>query len=234
VGWLMAGRVLRSLRKMTAATRRISADSLHQRLGVAGPDDELLVRLAAVFDTQKDALDAQRSFVANASHELRGPLTLQRAALEVALADPAATAESSRVVRTCAVKCARAHNTGRSFVDVAHPIRSVVSTLDGPVLEVLARTTRSLTGREIHRLAGTGSPNGVRRALDRLAEQGLVHAEERAKAVFYPGNRDHVAWPARGRSTRRKVATRRCDDRRTGPAGGSPAAANRSQRSMSP
>jgi predicted nucleotidyltransferase len=81
-------------------------------------------------------------------------------------------------------------------LDVAHPIRAVVPTLDGPVLEVLARTTRPLTGREIHRLARTGSPNGVRRALNRLAEQGLVHTEERAKAVFYAANRDHVAWPA--------------------------------------
>jgi len=81
-------------------------------------------------------------------------------------------------------------------VDVAHPIRAVVPTLDGPVLEVLARTTRPLTGREVHRLAGTGSPNGVRLALARLAEQGLVHAEERAKAVFYLVNRGHLAWPA--------------------------------------
>jgi hypothetical protein len=81
-------------------------------------------------------------------------------------------------------------------VDVAHPIRAVAPTLDGPVLEVLARTSLPLTGREIHRLAGTGSPNGVRLALGRLAEQGLVHTEERAKAVFYAGNRDHVAWPA--------------------------------------
>ncbi len=81
-------------------------------------------------------------------------------------------------------------------VDVAHPIRAVVPTLDGPVLEVLARTTRPLTGREIHRLAETGSPNGVRLALTRLSGQGLVRAEERAKAVFYTGNREHLAWPA--------------------------------------
>jgi len=82
------------------------------------------------------------------------------------------------------------------LLDVAHPIRSVVPTLDGPVLEVLARTTRPLSGREVHRLAGTGSPNGIRLVLARLAEQGLVYAEERAKAVFYTANRDHVAWPA--------------------------------------
>lgn len=81
-------------------------------------------------------------------------------------------------------------------MDVAHPIRVVSPTLEGPVLEVLARTTRPLTGLEVHRLARSGSPNGVRLALARLAGQGLIHAEERAAAVFYVGNRDHLAWPA--------------------------------------
>jgi signal transduction histidine kinase len=106
LGWLMAGRVLRPLRTMTATTRQLSEANLHQRLAVTGPDDELkdladtidglLGRLDAAFDTQKDALDAQRRFVANASHELRGPLTRERAAIEVALADPKATTQSLR------------------------------------------------------------------------------------------------------------------------------------------
>ncbi|HCT77566.1 MAG TPA: hypothetical protein DGT23_13430 [Micromonosporaceae bacterium] len=81
-------------------------------------------------------------------------------------------------------------------MDVAHPIRSVVPTLDGPVLEVLSRTTRPLTGPEIHRIAGSGSLNGVRRALGRLVTQGVVQAEERSSATFYLGNRDHLTWPA--------------------------------------
>lgn len=81
-------------------------------------------------------------------------------------------------------------------MDVAFPIRAVVSTLDGPVLAVLARTTRPLTGREVHRLTETGSANGVRLALGRLADQGIVTAEQRAAAVFYEANREHLAWPA--------------------------------------
>jgi signal transduction histidine kinase len=105
-GWLMAGRVLRPLRTMTIATRQISETSLHRRLAVTGPGDELkdladtidglLGRLDAAFDAQRDALAAQRQFVANASHELRGPLTLERAALEIALADPDAGAPALR------------------------------------------------------------------------------------------------------------------------------------------
>jgi predicted nucleotidyltransferase len=53
-----------------------------------------------------------------------------------------------------------------------------------------------MTVSEIHRLAGTGSENGVRRALSRLVREGTVRAEERAVATFYEGNREHLAWSA--------------------------------------
>jgi signal transduction histidine kinase len=99
LGWLMAGRVLRPLRTITAAARRISARSLHQRLAMTGPDDELK-ELGDTFDQLLGRLDAsfraQRQFVANASHELRTPLARQRTLLEVALRDPDATTESLR------------------------------------------------------------------------------------------------------------------------------------------
>jgi predicted nucleotidyltransferase len=87
-------------------------------------------------------------------------------------------------------------NTEGIVMDVSHPIRAVVPTLDGPVLEVLAGTTRPLTGPEIQRLAGVGSPNGVRRVLTRLAEQGIVRANQHSAATFYSANREHLAWPA--------------------------------------
>jgi len=91
LGWLVAGRVLRPLRLMTAATRRISADSLHERLAVTGPGDELK-DLADTIDgllaRLEEAFAAQRRFVANASHELRTPLTTMRASVDVAVAKP--------------------------------------------------------------------------------------------------------------------------------------------------
>jgi signal transduction histidine kinase len=91
LGWLVAGRVLRPLRTMTAATQRISEQNLHQRLAVAGPDDELK-RLGDTIDDLlarlEAAFDAQRRFVANASHELRTPLTMMRTALDVAIRKP--------------------------------------------------------------------------------------------------------------------------------------------------
>ena len=94
IGWLIAGRVLRPLRTITAAARRISASSLHERLALHGPDDELRElgdTLDGLFARLEASFDAQRRFAANASHELRTPLTRERTLLQVTLADPAAT-----------------------------------------------------------------------------------------------------------------------------------------------
>lgn len=99
LGWLIAGRVLRPLRAITAATEQISARNLHQRLALRGPGDELK-HLADTIDGLLDRLEAaftaQRHFVANASHELRTPLTYDRTLLEITLADPRATTAALR------------------------------------------------------------------------------------------------------------------------------------------
>jgi signal transduction histidine kinase len=92
-GWLMAGRALRPLQHITATARRVADRSLHERIALDGPDDEIK-DLADTFDAMLERLDrsfdSQRRFVANASHELRTPLTLNRTLLEVALDDPRA------------------------------------------------------------------------------------------------------------------------------------------------
>ena len=93
LGWFIAGRVLRPLAVITAAARQISAHSLHERLALHGPDDELKElgdTLDALFARLEAAFEAQRRFVANASHELRTPLTRERALLQVTASDPAA------------------------------------------------------------------------------------------------------------------------------------------------
>ncbi|HTX46727.1 MAG TPA: histidine kinase dimerization/phospho-acceptor domain-containing protein, partial [Solirubrobacteraceae bacterium] len=102
LGWLVAGRVLRPVRTMNTRMRLISEHNLHERLALAGRDDELK-ELGETFDELLGrlelAFESQRRFVANASHELRTPVTVERALVEVALADPDATVESLR--ETC-------------------------------------------------------------------------------------------------------------------------------------
>jgi signal transduction histidine kinase len=102
LGWVVAGRVLRPVRSINTAARRISAGNLHERLPLSGPDDEfkdLAVTLNDLLRRLEASFEAQRHFVANASHELRTPLTVERTLLQVALADPGATADTLRA--TC-------------------------------------------------------------------------------------------------------------------------------------
>ncbi|MEV6105970.1 HAMP domain-containing sensor histidine kinase [Streptomyces sp. NPDC051940] len=99
LGWFVAGRFLRPLRAITATARSISTGSLHRRLDLGEPTDELTElgrTLDDLFARLQVSFDAQGHFVANASHELRTPLAGLRTLLEVTLADPDADADTLR------------------------------------------------------------------------------------------------------------------------------------------
>ncbi|HEX3787957.1 MAG TPA: HAMP domain-containing sensor histidine kinase [Pseudonocardiaceae bacterium] len=91
LAWTLTGRLLRPLHEVTATARRLSAESLGERIALRGPRDEV-AQLADTFDGMLDRLqatfEAQRRFVANASHELRTPLSVIRTELDVTLTDP--------------------------------------------------------------------------------------------------------------------------------------------------
>jgi signal transduction histidine kinase len=92
IGWLVAGQALQPLREITATARRVADRSLHERIALTGPNDEikdLADTLDAMLERLDRSFDSQRRFVANASHELRTPLTITRTLIEVALLDAA-------------------------------------------------------------------------------------------------------------------------------------------------
>ena len=153
-GWLVAGRLLQPLHRMTATARRIAeapaADRvLHQRIALEGPHDEIR-ELADTFDVMlahlDSAFDGQRRFIANASHEIRTPLALSRTLLEVALdADVATPGERQLATTLLAVNArherlidgllllARSEHdvVERSYVDLADILEHVAEPLDG-------------------------------------------------------------------------------------------------------
>jgi two-component system, OmpR family, sensor histidine kinase VanS len=90
-GWLLAGRMLAPLTRITDATRTAAHGSLSHRIQLEGPRDEFR-ELADAFDTMLARLEAhvveQQRFAANASHELRTPLAITQTLLDVARNDP--------------------------------------------------------------------------------------------------------------------------------------------------
>jgi signal transduction histidine kinase len=130
LGWIVAGRVLRPLHRITVAARAASEHNLSARVALRGPRDELH-ELAETFDEMLDrlqsAFDGQRRFIANASHELRTPLAVMRATVDVVLDNPDSTPEDLR--------------------DMAADIRTVVDRAEHLIgaLLILARNERGLT-----------------------------------------------------------------------------------------
>jgi signal transduction histidine kinase len=159
IGWLMAGRALSPIARLTRAARRVSDRRLDERVRLSGPQDELR-ELADTFNSMLDRLsesfEAQRRFVANASHELRSPLTVMRSEAEVALANPSVDHDELREV-------------ARSVVESTDRTEAL---LDG--LMMLARSQRGLLRREpldlaaIARSAAAASARPAREASVRL------------------------------------------------------------------
>ena len=78
-------------------------------------------------------------------------------------------------------------------MNLGHPLSSLVPTLAGPVLEVLAHTTKPLAGREVMRLLPReASQQGVQNALDELAAHGLVIQTAAGTSVLNTLNREHI------------------------------------------
>ena len=157
LGWLVAGRVLRPLTAITATARRLEGSTLHERLNLQGPQDELK-ELADTFDQMLGRLDAafetQRRFVANASHELRTPLAIARTEVDVALADPDTGREE---LRAMAARVLEANQRSERLIEG---------------LLTLARSERQLRAREPLDLAAAAA-DALSVAAPEVARLGL-------------------------------------------------------------
>jgi signal transduction histidine kinase len=183
LGWLVAGRMLQPLHRITETARRIAeapaADrGLGERIALTGPDDEIK-QLADTFDlmlTRLDrSFDGQRRFIANASHELRTPLTLNRTLLEVALQQEPVSEQVRQLGGTLLaindrhgrlidglLLLARSERelTERAYVDLA----DVAAHVSSPDIEV-----------EPGEAATVGDPVLLERLVQNLVENGARH-----------------------------------------------------------
>ncbi len=169
-GWLLAGRALQPLQDVTATARRVADHSLHERIALDGPTDEIK-ELADTFDAMLErldrAFDGQRRFVANASHELRTPLAINRTLIEVALEDPDVSASTRQL--------------GATLLEVNQRHERLI---DGLLL--LAKSDQELENRQRIDLAEC-----VRRAVD-VADDAMhrkgIHVQAQLAPAFVIGD----------------------------------------------
>ncbi|MDA8371694.1 MAG: ATP-binding protein [Nocardiopsaceae bacterium] len=200
LGYVVAGRALSPLHKITRTARRLSERSLHERIALGGPDDEIR-ELADTFDDMLErldrAFDGQRRFVANASHELRTPLAINRTLLEVALSDPDASADLKTVGRTLLETNSRHEHLidgllflaksdreldVRTLVDLGEVAGTVLSQLSADIDE------SGLTLRSDLRAASvTGDPVLLERLVANLVENALRYNVDNGEITVRSG-----------------------------------------------
>ncbi len=208
LGWVVAGRVLRPLRTITASTREISASNLNERLAVDGPDDELK-ELGDTIDGLLERLEAsfhsQRQFVANASHELRTPLARQRTLAQVALADPEASAESLRAAHErilasgeqqeqlidalLTLSRSQAGTAVHQKIDLAAIAEELLEARRPEAAARALRVAANLEPATLH-----GDPRLVERLVANLVENAVRHNVAGGTVEVRTGARDDGAW----------------------------------------
>jgi len=211
-GWLVAGRMLRPIRTITRTAQRISSTSLHERLALDGPHDELKElgdTLDDLFGRLDAAFEAQRQFVANASHELRAPLTRQRALIQVALADPDANFASLRTAHE-RVLASEQHleqmidgllALTRGQAGLERRERLDLATLAAQVLRMRGSETTNLDLDVRATLAPAptnGDPRLVERLVANLLDNAIRHNTPGGHVEITTGTRDRHAFLAIG------------------------------------
>lgn len=187
VGWVLAGRALAPVDRITQVAREIEASDLSRRIGLEGTDDEL-TRLGATFDSMLDRLEgafaAQRTFLADTSHDLRTPLSVIRSNVEVTLDDPASSLEewkatgeivarnaermSSMIESLLAAARFQAGQAKMVTVDLAALARSAVEDHRAAANDVGVDLKESVGDAEVH-----GDPLSLSRALSNLVDNSL-------------------------------------------------------------
>jgi heavy metal sensor kinase len=196
-GWFLARQSLAPVAAMANRARRIGVEDLSARLPVANPRDEL-GRLAETFNDLLNRLEAslvqQRQFMADASHELRTPVTTSRTAAAVALQQPHRSEEEYR--ETLAIIEEQTTRLSRVVEDMftlaradagSYPVRRTLMYLD-EVVDDAVRAARVLADKKqvsielvtVQSASFTGDEELVRRLVGNLLDNAVRHTRPRS------------------------------------------------------
>ncbi|CAN5773161.1 HAMP domain-containing sensor histidine kinase [soil metagenome] len=210
VGWVIAGRALRPVARITAVANEIQASDLSRRISFEGPEDELS-RLADTFDDMLERLDtafnAQRRFLADTSHDLRTPLAVIRSNIEVLADDPVASLDDWRTAGEIVAR--NAERMAEMIDDLLAAARLEVraaAMVNVDLADLVTETVGELRARgevaevqiEANPLSAVieGVPHALRRALANLADNALKVAPVGSKVLVASGSIDSWAWLA--------------------------------------
>jgi signal transduction histidine kinase len=211
IGWVLSGRALRPVRAIARTAEEIQATDLSRRIRLGGARDELRY-LADTVDSMLDRLDrafwAQRQLIDDVSLELRSPLTIIRANLDVALTAPDATDEDrTRAVAVVDRATTRMSNLVEDLLASAR--RSAPALADTDVdLAVAAREAMeddarlaaerglALRDRLADGLALIGDPDALRRAVGNLLSNAVRLPPPGTDITVAGGRRDGWLWLA--------------------------------------
>jgi signal transduction histidine kinase len=215
LGWVLASRALRPLRQVTATANRVADRSLHERIALEGPNDEVK-ELADTIDAMLERLDrsfgAQRRFVANASHELRTPLAVNRTLLEVALRDPDVSDDLKRLGPTLLGTNERSEQLVEGLLALARSEHEVTDRVPVDLADLAAAAVdleqpealeRGITvSTDLPPAPVAGSPVLLERLTANLVQNAVRHSPPGAEAIVRTGRRDdhsilHVENPGR-------------------------------------
>ncbi|HEY2703388.1 MAG TPA: ATP-binding protein [Candidatus Dormibacteraeota bacterium] len=194
LAWLLAGRALRPVRQIAATARDLSEHDLQRRITLDLPADEL-GELAATFNGMLARLDTAfttlQQFTADAAHELRAPLALLRAELEVSLARVRTPEEYEASQRIALAEVERLAALADQLLLLARAdagaLQPTVEEVDiGDLVEETAERWRPLAGRrgievtaEVHQEGALpGDPLLLRRLLDNLVDNAVRHSPD--------------------------------------------------------
>jgi heavy metal sensor kinase len=210
VSYLLAGRALAPVARLTEATRQITAERLADRLPVANPLDELGCLAATVNDLLarlEAAFSAQRQFTADASHELRTPLAVLRTEVEIALRKPPPPAEFPALLASLVEECDRLGKLTDQLLALARHDAQKSQFRREPVAlnEVVAGVVESLRpladakGVNIRCEPGaaapvvTGDADELGRAVTNLVENGVKYTPAGGSVAIRVGADDGMA-----------------------------------------